>query len=114
MNTLQMLKNVRDFVVKNRGAGTTSAVEHAAGLSGAYALYSNLWKNGTGRMGLDMDFHYLPERVIVNRPVFIDNGALIEILYVAIEEIEKLQNPVSSSIESDVKEWIRLGRRIMG
>ena len=92
MSTLEMLKNVRDFVVKNRAAGTTSAVEHAAGLSGAYALYSNLWKYGTGRLGLDLDIHYLPEHVIVNRPVFIDNGALKEILDRAIGEIEKLKN----------------------
>jgi len=111
MSTLEMLKNVRDFVVKNRAAGTTSAVEHAAGLSGAYALYSNLWKYGTGRLGLDLDIHYLPEHVIVNRPVFIDNGAFKEILDRAIAAIEAPLTPFGE-LTKDSQEFIELGRRI--
>ena len=105
MNTLEMLKNVRDFVISNRNTGTSSLLVNMSRMVNAHILTSGpgMWEK-FHEVGTDIDnpISLFTEK----KPVLIDNGALKEILDRAIKEIEKLKN--ENEMFGKIKEFYTL------
>ena len=99
MTTLEMLENVRDFVIANIGTGTTSILLGLSKINqnihvleadrtGVDAFLNN-FPYGHGAKSIQDDLHgYKPG------PVFVDNHALLQITELAILEIEKLNKEI--------------------
>ena len=94
MKTIEMLENVRDFVISNRNTGTSTVVLGASMCSGAYVLCTTIYqKKNFMENGISI---YRELHGLAKKPFLIDNLALLEIVNKSIEEIEKLNKIVKN------------------